>query len=168
MNSEAEKWRSRRGLSWGIASGTATQPKSSWLWFTRRFILSLRDAVRGSLVRHELQLLRCIDKGKIFCQPLRFPFKNVTRHSCTHSDFHFNQQPANCIFICLNTGQALFLEIGMYIVLQTQVQGKEIFVEHKVLEVKFYKETNGVGEQDSQGRNLISNFLEQSQHVAGD
>lgn len=125
-----------RGSPGASASSTATQPKSSWLRFIHRFILSLRDTVRGSLVRHELKLLSCIDKGKIFCQPLRFSFKNVTRHSSTHSDFHFNQQPANSTFICLDTGQALFSEIGKNIELQTQVQRKEIFVEHKVLEAK--------------------------------
>lgn len=47
----------------------------------------------------------------------------MTRHSYTRADFHSNQPHANCIFIYLDTGQALFEEIGLHVIGATLLKG---------------------------------------------
>lgn len=75
-----------------------------------------KSTAQGSEGVQELKPLDCTGRGKVFCPLLRVLFKNVTRHSNTHTESHLNQQHANCVFIWLDTGQALFREIRPHIV----------------------------------------------------
>lgn len=75
-------------------------------------------------------------KGEGVLSALEISFNTVTRHSYTPPDFHLNQRLVNCLFIWLDTGQALFTEIGLHITGTILVKGNICFKKKKVLEVK--------------------------------
>lgn len=115
-DSEQREWKSRKRLSWGICFLQIHKTKvflaafHTWVHsLFKRYGIRLRGYTRT-------QAVGLYRKGEGILSAFEISFLNVTRHSYTHTDFHFNQQHANCIFIWLDIGQALFIEIGLCII----------------------------------------------------
>lgn len=132
--------------------------------FHTRVLSLLKDTAWGFSRCTRTQAAGLYRKGEGILSASEISFLNVTRHSYTFTDFHLNQQQANCTFIWLDIGPALFGEIGLHITGTVLVKGNLCFNKKSWR----WKETsvikaNTIWDQDSQGMDLISGCLVQSQ-----
>ena len=100
------------------------KPKSSWLLFTLSLLKRCGIRLSGCTSTPAVGLYR---KGEDILSAFEISFLNMTRHSYTFTHFPFNQQHANCIFIWLDIGQALFMEIGLHIIGTILMKGNLCF-----------------------------------------
>ena len=122
-DSETEEWRSRKRLPWGIRFMQIHEAKV--------FLAAFHALVHSLLKRCGIRLSGCTrtqavglyKEGEGILSAFEISFFNVTRHSYTFTDFPFNQQHANSLFIWLDIGKALFMEIGLHIIGTILVKG---------------------------------------------